>query len=109
MRANDAVRYRVRLTALHLRHAMRPLQDDPMNSAVSFSREYADARAKFLAAASDAKAGLETILHPERGPDGGDLATDVAWFGPREAASVLVLISGTHGVEGFCGSGAQVD
>jgi len=80
-----------------------------MNSAESFSFDYQTARAKFLAAARDAGAALETILHPERGPDGGDLATDVALIGPREAESVLVMISATHGVEGFCGSGAQVD
>jgi hypothetical protein len=80
-----------------------------MNSAESFSDDYRAARAKFLDAARGAGAALEAIPHPERGPDGGDLATDVAWIGPREAEAVLVMISATHGVEGFCGSGAQVD
>jgi hypothetical protein len=49
------------------------------------------------------------VSHPQRGPDGRDLSTDIAWFGPRAAQAVLVMISATHGVEGFCGSGAQVD
>jgi hypothetical protein len=80
-----------------------------MNSAESFSADYQAARAKFLDAARGAGAALEAIPHPERGPDGGALATDVAWIGPRDAETVLVMISGTHGVEGFCGSGAQVD
>ncbi len=80
-----------------------------MNSADSFSADYQQARAKFLGAATEAGGALDSVLHPERGPDGGALATDVAWFGLRGAPSVLVLISGTHGVEGFCGSGAQVD
>jgi hypothetical protein len=80
-----------------------------LNSAESFSSDYQQARAKFLDAARGAGAALEAILHPERGPDGGALATDVAWIGPPEAEAVLVLISATHGVEGFCGSGAQVD
>ena len=80
-----------------------------MNSADSFSADYQQARAKFLSEASEAGGALEVVPHPERGPDGGELATDVAWFGPRDAPAVLVLISGTHGVEGFCGSGAQVD
>ncbi len=80
-----------------------------MNSADSFSRDYPAARAKFLEAARAAGAVLETIVHPERGPEGGELATDVAWIGPRDAEAVLVMISATHGVEGFCGSGAQVD
>ena len=80
-----------------------------MNSAESFSGSYTEARAKFLAAAKEVGAHLDRALNPERGPDGGDLSTDVAWFGPRDADRVLVMISGTHGVEGYCGSGAQVD
>jgi hypothetical protein len=80
-----------------------------MNSADSFSGDFQQARAKFKDAATAAGGALESLAHPERGPDGGELSTDVAWFGPRQAPTVLVLISGTHGVEGFCGSGAQVD
>lgn len=80
-----------------------------MNSAESFSADYAQARAKFREAAAAAGGALEATLNPNRGPDGGELATDVAWFGPRTAERVLVMVSGTHGVEGFCGSGAQVD
>jgi hypothetical protein len=80
-----------------------------MNSADSFSADYQSARAKFREAANAAGAELEATQHPERGPDGGELFTDVAWLGPRDAGAVLVMISATHGVEGFCGSGAQVD
>ena len=80
-----------------------------MNSADSFSANYTQARMKFRQAAAQAGADLEEVGHPERGRDGEDLATDVAWLGPRDAERVLVTLSGTHGVEGFCGSGAQVD
>ncbi|HEY1427462.1 MAG TPA: M14 family metallopeptidase [Caulobacteraceae bacterium] len=80
-----------------------------MNAADSFSATYADARDKFALAVREAGGALERIANPNTGPDGGDLSTDVAWFGPRSAEKVLVMISGTHGVEGFCGSGAQVD
>jgi len=80
-----------------------------MKSAESFGVDYQDARAKFLEAATEAGAWLEAIAHPERGPDGGELFTDVSWIGPRSAEAVLVMLSATHGVEGFCGSGAQVD
>ena len=73
-----------------------------------FSATYAEARAKFLEAARGAGASLSTYAHPERGPDGGELATDVAWIGPADARGALVLVSATHGVEGHCGSGAQV-
>lgn len=80
-----------------------------MNSADSFSADYSRAREKFRAAALEAGASLEAIGHPERGPGGEALATDIAWLGPRAASAVLVMISATHGVEGFCGSGAQTD
>jgi hypothetical protein len=80
-----------------------------MNSAMSFSATYAEARAKFRAAATEAGGALESWAHPEPAPDGGDLSCDTAWFGARAAERVLVMISATHGVEGFCGSGAQVD
>src|SRR5215469_7640129 len=80
-----------------------------MNSADSFSPDYAAARVKFREAAEAAGAALDSYPHPERGPDGGDLSTDVALIGPKTAERVLVMISATHGVEGFCGSGAQVD
>src|SRR5665213_3708317 len=80
-----------------------------MNSADSFSADYQEARARFRCEAGDAGGAIESFAHPERGPDGGDLSTDIAWFGPRAAPRVLVMIAATHGVEGFCGSGAQVD
>jgi Protein of unknown function (DUF2817) len=80
-----------------------------MNSLQSFSDTYSQAREKFVAAATRAGGAIETITHPERAPDGTALSTDVAWLGPRAAERVLVTISATHGVEGFAGSGAQVD
>jgi len=80
-----------------------------MNAADSFSATYAEARTRFREAAAAAGGRLETLSHPERGRQGEDLATDVAWIGAAGAERVLVTISGTHGAEGFCGSGAQVD
>ena len=75
----------------------------------AFSASYAEARAKFLHEATAAGATLTAHAHPEKGPDGGELFTDCAWIGPVDAPKVLVLVSGTHGVEGYCGSGAQID
>ncbi|MDE1923356.1 MAG: M14 family metallopeptidase [Gammaproteobacteria bacterium] len=74
-----------------------------------FGADFSTARQLFVAAASRAGASLERIAHPEHGPRGESLSTDVAWLGPRDAQNVLVMISATHGVEGFAGSGAQVD
>lgn len=73
-----------------------------------FSQTYAEARHRFVDAAAAAGASLETRAHPLTGPDGEALFTDLAWLGPSDAERVLVTISATHGVEGFCGSGAQV-
>jgi len=74
-----------------------------------FSSIYSEAREKFVHTAEEAGASLYAYQHPERGPNGEVLFTDCAWIGPKVATSVLVLVSGTHGVEGFCGSGAQID
>jgi hypothetical protein len=73
-----------------------------------FSRYYEEARARFLQAAEAAGAALDTKPHPLTGPKGEALSTDLAWLGAADAKRVLVTISATHGVEGFCGSGAQV-
>ena len=81
----------------------------PMTAVSHFARSYAEARAKFLAAA--AALGLSVtseVLPALRGVDGEELAMDVAEFGPANADTVFVLTSATHGIEGYCGSGAQV-
>lgn len=73
-----------------------------------FSDTYAEARVKFLSAARARGATLETHEHPAKGPGGETLATDVARIGPADAKSVIALGAGTHGVEGYCGSGLQI-
>ena len=79
-----------------------------MSAVRTLSSTYAEARAAFLAAASEAGARLTEFPHDLKGPDGGDLAIDVAEFGPADAESVLVVVSATHGVEGFAGSALQL-
>jgi hypothetical protein len=74
----------------------------------SFSATYAEARDKFLAAAEATGARLSRHENPAKGPEGEMLSTDVARIGPADASRVLLTISATHGVEGFCGSGIQV-
>ncbi len=73
-----------------------------------FSNDYFEARRKFREAAQAAGAELRQWANPHRAPNGEALYCDTAWLGPRDAESVLVIISGTHGVEGFCGSGPQI-
>jgi Protein of unknown function (DUF2817) len=77
-------------------------------AAQAFAGSYAQARAKFLAAAQAAGLLVESKLHPRKGQDGEALAMDVARDGHPDAANLLILSSACHGVEGFCGSGVQV-
>jgi hypothetical protein len=51
----------------------------------------------------------QQIPCPAPDPDGNALCTDIAWLGSDGANKVLVLISGTHGAEGFAGSAVQTD
>ena len=69
--------------------------------------DYQQARSAFLDAAADRGAVLTHHDHPLTGPDGAALATDVALLGPPDAPRRLLVISGTHGVEGFAGSMCQ--
>lgn len=73
-----------------------------------FSVDYASARAAFRAAATAAGAALEGHHNPATGPDGMALGCDTARLGSPRAERLLILLSGTHGVEGFLGSGIQV-
>ncbi|MBP0110892.1 DUF2817 domain-containing protein [Bradyrhizobium vignae] len=75
-----------------------------------FAPNYFDARRRFRDYVGDAAGGEAAIYSsPARGPRGEEVSTDVAWFGDRRAAKVGIMISGTHGVEGYCGSAAQLD
>jgi Protein of unknown function (DUF2817) len=79
-----------------------------MSARSYFSADYAASRARFCAAAQSAGARLETHSHPSaRAPDGAQLSTDVARFGDPGAQKILIVSSGTHGAEGFSGSGCQ--
>jgi hypothetical protein len=80
-----------------------------MNVDACFSQDYRTARALFRERAAAAGGRLSSYENPNKGPSGEDLATDLAWFGAQDARKVMVLVSATHGVEGFCGSGAQLD
>jgi len=79
-----------------------------MSTEAFFAQTYAEARGKFLAAVAAAQLDVESHPHPMVGRDGEVLAMDVVRDGPADAAALLVLTSACHGVEGFCGSGAQI-
>lgn len=73
------------------------------------STEYPAARAAFVAAAAAAGARHTGFPHPLEGPAGEALSVDVAELGPADAAHVVLVVSATHGVEGYCGSALQTE
>lgn len=85
---------------------------DPVSPALAaecFSASYAVSRGRFLLAAAEAGATTHTYVHPEaHTPDGGSLSIDVAVLGPAGAPRAALVVSGTHGPEGFVGAAAQI-
>ncbi|MEQ8603875.1 MAG: DUF2817 domain-containing protein [Marivibrio sp.] len=76
-----------------------------------FPTDYVDSRRRFLSAAGEAGAALDGRVHETaRGARGEALWMDAARLGPPPGAAeaMLLILSGTHGVEGFCGAGAQI-
>jgi hypothetical protein len=71
-----------------------------------YSDRVDQAGARFRLAAAAAGAEVRIHAHPESGPHGEALATMVAQLKP-DAPRALVVVSGTHGVEGLCGSAIQ--
>lgn len=75
----------------------------------AFSDTYAEAREKFIAAANEAQATITSYEQAEKGPNGERLFIDFATVGPDDAENAIIIVSGTHGVEAFCGAGIQVN
>ncbi|MDD5461594.1 MAG: DUF2817 domain-containing protein [Methylococcales bacterium] len=73
-----------------------------------FSQSYEIARQRWLAALGMA---MRLCSYPcaGKGPDDRALFTDTVWIGSEDAHKVLVLIAGTHGIEGFAGSAIELD
>jgi len=72
-----------------------------------FSPSYALARRKFLQAAAARGLVVDCRVLDLVGAEGETLAIDVVRDGPADAARLLIVISGVHGVEGYCGSAVQ--
>src|ERR1700709_1244735 len=73
-----------------------------------FSADYRQGRHNFIAACEQAGVDVIARVHPDvKGRDGKPLFLDTAVIGPRDAKKALLLMSWTHGVEGYFGSGVQ--
>ena len=80
-----------------------------LDLSAAFALDYSGARAKFIAAAQARSLDVERHVHPSaRGAQREELSIDVALLGDARASRLLLVTSGMHGVEGFCGSGCQV-
>ena len=73
-----------------------------------FSASYAVARNRFLEAARARADHLHSFVIDAPGSQDEVLALDAALIRPANERALLVVTSGTHGVEGFCGSGCQL-
>ncbi|MBU0655128.1 MAG: M14 family metallopeptidase [Gammaproteobacteria bacterium] len=86
---------------------------DPLVSPAlqQYPADYCQARSNLLNAMEKQTCLLEheAIRHDAKGALGEPLFTDILWLGRNDAENVLVLISATHGVEGFAGSAIQHD
>ena len=70
---------------------------------------YDECRARFRRAAADADRPLLDRAIEARGPFDQRLTIDASWLGSDRPERALVVMSGTHGVEGFIGSALQCD
>src|SRR5206468_1084639 len=96
-RAGECATVQIRNRAMNLDSARQLAR-------VVFSDTYNEARQKFVAAAPTSKRYRASTT----GPSGEPLFTDVAYLGLHDAKRLLVVVSATHGAEGYCGSAAQL-
>lgn len=73
-----------------------------------FSHTVPEATSRFLDAVRDAGLEPEVIEHPRPGPDGEALHSVVVRLGADDPHTVVLCVSGTHGIEGYGGSALQV-
>lgn len=86
----------------------------PAPDTACFASVYSEARGNFLTAANrlpeSVFASTQCFVHPLAGSDGKQLACDVLYVAANDTPkNVVVLMSATHGVEGFAGSAIQCD
>ena len=70
--------------------------------------DYLASRQAFIAKANALGTHTRGFLHGMDAETAAPLFTDVALFGAKEAEVLIVVASGTHGVEGYAGAACQV-
>lgn len=72
-----------------------------------FSDDYKTAQSMFIELSQHSNYKNFSYKHPLKGLNKEDLSTDITLVGNPDAKKTMLIVSGTHGVEGFCGSAAQ--
>lgn len=73
-----------------------------------FARSYSQAREIFISATSNANYSHKQYIMPnQNGPENETLSTDVAYHITPATKKLLIVSSGTHGIEGYYGSAVQ--
>lgn len=80
-----------------------------MSQMQAFSTSVEEATEKFSSLASVDGRNSGKRLNHKTDPRGRPLHTAFSWWGPEKASNVLLIISGTHGSEGWAGSAIQID
>lgn len=73
-----------------------------------FANDYFEARTTFLKNAQALKLEISShLMEHAKGPENKDIYMDCAFAKGKNPKNLLILISGTHGPEGYCGSAFQ--
>ncbi len=73
-----------------------------------FSDSWSQARDRFCQSVSDLGGSIISYKIGSQSPSGEELTIDVGRIGAADAPNLLVISSGTHGVEGFFGAAVQL-
>ncbi|TWT62080.1 DUF2817 domain-containing protein [Rubinisphaera italica] len=74
----------------------------------TYFQTYRIARERFLEATEQAHGKVNSLIHPQKGPEQEELSLDVAQTGDPQAKRVIVISSGLHGAEAQLGSAVQL-
>jgi hypothetical protein len=69
---------------------------------------YLHSRTRFNALGESVGVAARRFLHDDGGSDSPALSTDTLYLGAADAPKLVVIASGTHGVEGYAGAACQL-
>lgn len=72
-----------------------------------FPSGYLESRNRFNDLAQSLGAASRSFVYDDQMVDGIRLSTDTAYLGPSDAQTIVVIASGTHGIEGYAGAVCQ--